>query len=220
MDSEVPPIDPIEPSPEAPAVFSPAPPPRPSAVRNVFIGPRGLRAGWKWLLFILAFAGFVFCMGFVATRFISRPAPHTQPGLKLMFIFEFIQASAVLLATGVMAKLVDKKPWGYFGLPLRRAFRSEFWLGAIVGFGALAIQLEIMHLCGWFDFGSIVLHGDAILRYGAYWTVFFLFTGLFEEGFLRGYPQRILTDGIGFWPAAVLLSVIFAALHIGNGGEN
>ena len=51
MDSPVPPIDPIEPSVEATNV--PPPPPQPSALHNIFIGPRGVRAGWKIVLFMI-----------------------------------------------------------------------------------------------------------------------------------------------------------------------
>lgn len=216
MEPEQPALNPNEPI--APPPGPPVVPPPPQ--HNAFIGPHGLRAGWKWLLFLVVFGALVFGFGAVATRVLGAPKPGTQPPLKLMFWFEMIEAACVLLATGVMAKLIDHRPWGYFGLPLVRAFRSEFWIGAFVGFSALAIQLEIMHLGGWFDFGSLALHGADILKYGAFWGFFFLCTGFFEEGFLRGYPQRVLTDGMGFWLTAFLLSVLFASLHLGNKGEN
>jgi len=220
MDSQLPPEQPTETSLETAA---PQPPPQPSpfraAVVKIFVGPRGLRAGWRWLIFLLIFAALVFGMAMVARLFIHRHTPDDR-NIKVGFAFEFIQAACVLLATGFMAKLIDKKPWGYYGLPLARAFRSEFWIGAVVGFGALAIQLELMRLGGWFDFGPMVLHGSQALRFGLFWGAFFLFVGFFEEGFLRGYPQRVLTNGMGFWPAALLLSLLFGALHIGNKGEN
>jgi membrane protease YdiL (CAAX protease family) len=158
-------------------------------------------------------------MAQVVRFLLPRPVRGTR-SLQVMLWFQIIQAAATMLATGFMAKLVDNKPWGYFGLPLRCAFRSEFWVGAIAGFGALAVQLELMHLCGWFDFGPTVLHGGEIFKFGAFWGLFFLLTGFFEEGFLRGYPQRVLTNGMGFWPAALLLSIVFACLHLGNSGEN
>ena len=48
-----------------------------------------------------------------------------------------------------------------------------------------------------------------------------LFTcvGLFEEFAFRGYLQFTLGDGIGFWPAAILLSLLFGAAHLSNPGE-
>jgi membrane protease YdiL (CAAX protease family) len=48
----------------------------------------------------------------------------------------------------------------------------------------------------------------------------FLMVGLLEEYSLRGYTQYTLASGIGFWPAAIVLSVLFLAAHISNPGEN
>jgi len=49
--------------------------------------------------------------------------------------------------------------------------------------------------------------------------VFFVCVGLYEEFAFRGYVQFTLARGIGFWPAAILLSIMFGARHLGNPGE-
>jgi membrane protease YdiL (CAAX protease family) len=36
---------------------------------------------------------------------------------------------------------------------------------------------------------------------------------------LRGYSQYTLARGIGFWPAALILSSAFGLIHLRNGGE-
>jgi membrane protease YdiL (CAAX protease family) len=219
MDSSVPPVDPILPA-ELTVPAPPPPPPEPSALRKVFLGPQGLRAGWKYAIFMVVLFALIFLFSTLVVMVLGKPERHQPLQLKLQFAFEVFEAVAALLATGIMAKLIDKRKWGYFGLPLNRAFSSEFWTGAVLGFGALAFQLELMHLGGWFDFGTIVLHGSDVLRWGAFWGLFFLCTGFFEEGMLRGYPQRVLTNGMGFWPSALVLSTLFACLHLGNPGEN
>jgi membrane protease YdiL (CAAX protease family) len=43
--------------------------------------------------------------------------------------------------------------------------------------------------------------------------------GIREEALFRGYLQATLTRGIGFWPAAVVLSLLFGAGHLANAGE-
>jgi hypothetical protein len=48
-----------------------------------------------------------------------------------MLFRQFLQGFAVLIATGIMAMFIDRKPWGYFGMPIRNAFRSSFWIGAL-----------------------------------------------------------------------------------------
>jgi len=210
----------------APAPPSP-PPPRPrSALYRTFIGTQGLRAGWKVFLFFLIFAGIAFCLHFIGMLF---PKPNLKKPLPpfVALANEFAMMFSMLLATFIMAKWIDRKPWGYFGIPWRNAFRSTFWVGAIVGLGALSLQLVLMHLGGWFDYGTIQLHGAAILKFAVIWGVMFLFVGVSEEGMLRGYVQRVGTDGLSklpgnwsFWTAAIIFSLIFGSGHLGNPGEN
>jgi membrane protease YdiL (CAAX protease family) len=47
----------------------------------------------------------------------------------------------------------------------------------------------------------------------------FMAVGLYEEFAFRGYVQFTLTQAIGFWPAAVALSILFGAVHWANPGE-
>jgi membrane protease YdiL (CAAX protease family) len=73
------------------------------------------------------------------------------------------------------------------------------------------------------------------LFYGLKWLLAFLMVGFSEEYQLRGYLQFTLTRGvyglaeklsperarvIAFWIAAVIMSLVFGAMHLGNGGEN
>jgi membrane protease YdiL (CAAX protease family) len=44
--------------------------------------------------------------------------------------------------------------------------------------------------------------------------------GFTEESLLRGYLQQTLTRGLGFWWAALLLSIAFAGIHKTNPGES
>jgi membrane protease YdiL (CAAX protease family) len=72
---------------------------------------------------------------------------------------------------------------------------------------------------GGYSAGSLNLHGAAIFKWALYWALFFVVVGLFEEFAFRGYLQFTLADGIGFWPAAWILSLGFGAVHLGNKGE-
>src|SRR5208283_224689 len=68
--------------------------------------------------------------------------------------------------------------------------------------------------------GNLILHGGDVFRWGAFHLALFLVVGLYEEFLFRGYVQFTLGLGIGFWPAAVLLSAGFGYVHLSNGGEN
>jgi membrane protease YdiL (CAAX protease family) len=89
-----------------------------------------------------------------------------------------------------------------------------------MGFTAITVLLGSMRLAGVFRFGTIGLHGFEVWRDGAIWSMVFLFVGLFEEFFFRGYALFTLTTGMRFWPSAILLSGIFGWLHHSNPNES
>jgi uncharacterized protein len=216
--------DDISASPES-ASLPPTPPQR-SVFYRIFVGPRGVRAGWKVVIFLLLVALITVCLHPLVTLHGKLNPKVPMPAGPVVFE-EFIGALGIVIATAIMAKWIDRKPWGYFGMPLANAFRSSFWIGSAIGVGALALQLEIMHLAGWFDFGTIELHGAAIVVYGAVWALMFFFTGVTEEGLFRGYIQRVTTDGLSrlpggwsFWVSALIFSLMFGAAHLANPGEN
>jgi membrane protease YdiL (CAAX protease family) len=221
MSDEIHPLD----SPEA--TVSVPPPTRPrSVLQKVFVGPHGLRAGWKVLIFFLIFVAVGYLLR-PLVKLTGKPDPRLPVAPGAVLLRELRSVMAVLTTTAIMAKWIDRKPWGYFGMPLRNAFRSSFWTGAAVGVGVLWLQLEIMHVCGWFDYGTVQLSSSAIVAYGLMWAIMFLSVGVTEEGTLRGYVQRVTTDGLSmlpggwsFWASALWFSIIFGGVHISNPGEN
>jgi membrane protease YdiL (CAAX protease family) len=68
-------------------------------------------------------------------------------------------------------------------------------------------------------FGGPELPTSALLRFGVVWALIFILTGIFEEFAVRGYPQFTLTRSVGFWPAAIITSLILSVAHAGNSGE-
>lgn len=128
-----------------------------------------------------------------------------------------MMVSAILPAF-LMAR-IERRSFGEFGLPAKHAFGRNFWVGAVWGFVSLSVLMLVLRLAGVFSFGSLNLHNGRIYKFGLFYAVFFLITGIFEEFLLRGYSQWVLSKAMNFWPAAALLSVIFGALHGGNSGE-
>jgi membrane protease YdiL (CAAX protease family) len=115
--------------------------------------------------------------------------------------------------------LIEKRPFGDFGLPRRNALRRNFWIGTLWGIASLSALIITLRLAGAFEFGSLSIHGLQIFKFGVYYAVYFLMVGLFEEFLLRGYSQWVLSQGMHFWPTAALLSFAFGAIHAANPGE-
>ena len=74
-------------------------------------------------------------------------------------------------------------------------------------------MILLIYFAGGYSFGSLALHGKALARATGLWILVSLFIGFAEEFFFRGYPQFTLATGIGFWPAATLISLLFGAAH-------
>ncbi len=180
----------------------------PDQLRFIFFNDHGLRAGWRLAIFF----GLLFPIGFVvlALRSLAPQFPRMSPyrtilGESALFL-------AVALTSWIMSR-IEKRDMGSYGLPLRRNALSDFVVGYIVwGFLALTLLLAAMRALNVFDFGSLALHGNDILKFGMLWGVAFLLVGFFEEYLTRGYLLQTLADGIGFWPAAVGLAV---GMHAG-----
>jgi hypothetical protein len=143
---------------------------------------------------------------------------HVSIKLWLDLITE-LGSFVIVAIPAVVMGWIEKRPFGDYGLPRRGVFGKSFWVGMVWGIVAITALMLAIGGVGDFSLGRLALHGQRILKFAAFWGAFFLAVGFFEEFLLRGYTQFTLTQGIGFWPAALLLSTTFAALHFRNPGE-
>jgi len=180
----------------------------------IFFDPQGLRVGWRLLLYMVMWRALRTLLGIL----LEHIDAHLPIKLWLDMITELGSFVAVAVPAVVMG-WIEKRPFGDYGLPRRGAFGKSFWVGMAWGIVAITALLLAIGGVGDFSLGRLALHGQRILKFAAFWGAFFLAVGFFEEFLLRGYTQFTLTQGINFWPAALLLSTIFAALHFRNPGE-
>jgi hypothetical protein len=194
--------------------------------RSIFRGPNGIRAGWRVLIFLAIVAGLVAVVNLViwlVLHFLLHRAPSIGPISSLSPTAALISDGAILLFTGLAALImsrIEHRKWEQYGLPLRLAFRGHFWLGTLVGFLSISASLLAIFSLHGFHLAGIAIHGTTILTATAAWTAAFVIVGLGEEFAFRGYLQFTLTTGMGFWPAAFLLSALFGLAHAGNPGES
>jgi uncharacterized protein len=191
--------------------------------RRLFVGPHGIRVGWRILMFIAIFAA----LG-AGTNFTMHHIPAVQAWQKTLpkdgfvpsalLVGEGLSVLMLIIAALVMTK-VEKKTFRDYGLPLREALGKRFWQGAVFGLGMLSLLMASIAVFHGFSVGGLALSSAAALRYGLLYGLGFLFVGIFEEFSFRGYLQATLGEGISFWPAAIVLSVLFGAIHLRNSGE-
>jgi uncharacterized protein len=183
------------------------------------VGPNGIRAGWRVLIFLAIVIALITGLTFAVLAINRGKVPRNQLDPQFALENEALDFFAVLFASWVMTRMEWRKIADY-GLPLERAFCGQFWQGIAIGFASITALLGAMRLVGVFQFGAIGLHGFEVWKYAALWGVTFLFVGFFEEYFFRGYPLFTLTTGMTFWPAAIFLSALFGLVHHSNSGEN
>jgi len=138
----------------------------------------------------------------------------------LMFLQEVLLFASVFLPACLLAQ-VELRAISDYGLPFRQFVGARFWQGCLMGLVEISLLIGCITLLGGYTFGSMALPGaGSVVEWFVFWLVFFMVVGLYEEFAFRGYLQFTLTDAIGFWPAAVILSLGFGALHLLNRGEN
>jgi len=203
---------------QIPSVMPPS-----SPIRKVFLGQDGLRAGWRFLIFVLLWMACVTAIR-LGSRQISplrRMLEQAQSGTMtptFELVFEPVAIAGLFLVTFVMAKIEKRSFWSY-GLPLKGAFGKLFWQGVVWGLAMVTIETFAIYALHGFSFGSLALSGFTLVKYAVAWALAFVCVGIFEEFSFRGYAQFTLARGIGFWPSAILLSALFGAGHLGNPGE-
>jgi uncharacterized protein len=189
----------------------------PAQWRSIFLNEQGLRAGWRIGVYIPLVVFCAFVATFLFRTFYHGPRTGTPPA-SLLFVQEFLAFAVAFLPAWFMAWL-ERRPVGDYGLPLRSAFGGHFWKGCALGIAEIGVLMGLIAAFHGYSLGSLHLNGAAIYKWAMFWLVFFILVGLFEEFFFRGYLQFTLADGIGFWPAAWILSLSFGALHLFNKGE-
>lgn len=185
----------------------------------MFVGNAGLRAGWRVLLFLLIMTAVLGVSSFLALKIKPDVFKVKQITPWFVLVFAPLRFAAALIGAAVLAR-IERRKLGDYGLPWRPGWARDLGIGALWGFAALSLLLGALWLLHGFRIDSWAEQGAAALFYGVVWGVAFLFVGFAEEFMFRGYPQFTLTGAMGFWPAAILLSLCFAAVHYLNSGEN
>jgi len=203
---------------------SPSPAPTPAApdfsvatqrsyASTLFLGPDGLRPGWGFAFYVAMF----YPLQRLAVE-LAWSRNLGSSGLWSVMLEELGDLLAAVIPSVILAR-VEHRAWRVYGLPSKQAFGRLFWAGTLWGFAGISLLMFALYGLHIFAFGHVLLHGARLVRFAAFWALLFLLVGLFEEFLLRGYTLFALSRGIGFWPAAVVVSCMFGLIHLRNEGE-
>lgn len=192
-----------------------------SPIGSVFVRPEGLRAGWRFLLFALGIVLGVWFVEEPLSRFLAQRLTTNLRELSApaMLIRKFVLCVSVFLVTGIAA-IAERRRVDSYGMPVEQAFGKFFWKGMLAGLLVVVFVAGAMILTGGMALHGLALHGNDIGKLGLLWLVANILVGIGEEYTFRGYALRSLWRGAGFWPAALIVSAIFAWDHLEKPGEN
>ncbi len=219
-----------------PADNPPPAPPQKTLGSKIFEGPDGLRAGWGLIVFLVIVAILTGGVVLLAHQLhLLGPSGQEKEIPLLTSVGEGLSFLVVLLAAWIMSK-IERRPNTDYGLGATRAV-PNFCQGLFWGLVCLSLLILILRVSGLLVFDRrLIFGGGAIGGYGFLWFLGFLTVGLLEEYLTRGYLMFTLARGLsgiygwifktpyknalGFWTAALALSVMFGFGHHSNPGES
>jgi membrane protease YdiL (CAAX protease family) len=179
-------------------------------LKRVFLGNRGLRAGWRVALFIAIYV----VAGEGLNRILSRLHFPDRVFTWSSFLLNYLVDCAFVGAIAWVMSRVERERFSSYGLPLVKNAGGLLWKGAVWGFIPSVLILIPIYFAGGCSFHGLAVHGRDFVAYAVLWALAMLLLGFNEEFLFRGYLLKTLGEGIGFWPAAVLLSSLFGLLHL------
>lgn len=186
-------------------------------IKRWFMGPGGVRAAWRFAAFVALWYGGGYLVFPVLSLFHSFTDTGFTPGDILAY--EVGQTVLMLLISLLLAGLEKHGP-AWFGLSGGRHALRQFGWGALFGFGMVTLVLLACWASGHASFAGFAEQGSGLGSYLLIWLGGMLLVGASEELTFRGYALRSLMGGMGFWPAALLLSLLFGAEHLSKPMEN
>jgi hypothetical protein len=170
-----------------------------------------LNAFWMFLLFV------------VVSQLIEAALQYPIIKLKLIDVNDgslrpapFIWWEAIGVVAAILTALVicwlQRRRLGELGFSSTGMGKQFFW-GSVWGLLAPTALIGMIAAMGGFSFGTLAMSGQKLLIYTLAWFLAFVGVGVAEEATFRGPGQITLGEAIGPWPAAIVISALFGAVH-------
>ena len=180
-----------------------------------------LRPTWRAAIFFL--------LTFVLPYYLPDPAEYAaKAGLPIgngltpaVIAVEELQTLLIALIATVIFAWYEGRSIGSYGMPIAKALGIRTWEGVTAGVvigGGVAL--------GMLAFGAMQIHGlavtgGALIASALAWAVTMIIVGVSEEFWFRAYFFQTLWRSFGFWPAAIVVALLFAGIHyFFKSGEN
>lgn len=177
-------------------------------MRSLFFNEDGhLRNGWWILGFLAVLVGCMAGFQLVVPILKRHGIKNGDWVVGLLFLFSMV-------ATWVCTQL-RKEPLASAGWRLDGRWALELGWGFLLGGGAMLLAAGLI-----WAVGGVTWQLDAVrsLRDLGVGFLVFVLVALWEENLFRGFVFQRLVDGLGEWPAQLVLAIFFGLAHWRNPG--
>ena len=157
---------------------------------------------------------------FLLAPLILGEAAGVDPVTKQIFLL-YVYFSAVLFFIFLWIKLFEVRPFYTIGFT-KNNFIKKYASGYITGFGMTTLVVGAMYVFGGVEISS---NPKAVQGFDALGTVVIMLFGFVVQGgseeiLARGWMFQVIGARYKPWIGAVISSVFFSLLHLGNEGVN
>jgi len=190
---------------------------------NILFGEDGkLRSGWRFAMFVCAFLFLYLGVATAVFTVMFSFGGPTEPGSALFLTVNGLVSLAIALFVGwLCGKYLEGLPFEALGASFTNRWVLNLLIGLLGGILTFAIGAGVGVLFGGLSFSlNAEAPANSITTTLLVSFVVFAAAAAFEEALFRGYIlQTFVRSGLA-WPAIIITSVAFGAVHLGNPNAN
>ncbi len=181
-------------------------------------GRRGIRSGWKILIFMglsILIAGIFVVGSTIALSGWISVEDQNWDSMYLIVIHVMLIAS-LLLSSFIMLRFFDHRSFAMLGVACDPGWTGHVLLGMTAGFIAICIIIAAGILLGAYTMSLRSIDTALLIKAFSRSVMTVFIYALFEEILFHGYLLQMLIEGTGRITAILVLSILFGILHYLN----
>lgn len=183
-------------------------------IKHLFFSEKGLRAGWRILLFC-----FLLVIIFIPTILLLILIPH-EIIFKDKRLFSILNTFPifinVFLCSFIMTRFIDKRAFRTLGFALHSAVKKEIIAGVSIGFIMISLVFFSQLIFGIIEISLTGTSIKILLINFIIYLIIFAIQVSGEEALFRGYIFQTLIWGTNKLIAVIIIALSFGFLHLFN----
>jgi uncharacterized protein len=187
-----------------------------STLMNIFINSHNqqLRSGWQVSVFMLLTIAISSALFEFSNQLLPQPSNDPQSNITIGLtgiINRVLPLLSGLAASAICSRYLRQTTWQIPGYSLHPRWLQHFLWGLPLAFVMVTV-IVLLELVT----GTVSFTGNANAEFSGKVLLLLIAAAAFEEVMFRGYPLQVLAANLSPLAAALILSVPFGLIHLGN----